>query len=101
MLCMVDIMFAQLSVCKVEPDLLYMYDIDFEIFSFRQLSRRSCYSADPHDSKKHTALQGKVLEESVIHFDEMYNQNKSECCVTQIAGMKERTSALMGPVISE
>lgn len=72
-------------MCELDPDYSYTYDIDFEIFSFRQLIRRSCYLAGAHMAKKHTTLQGKVLEESVIHFDEMCNQNKSEFlefCVT-------------------
>lgn len=61
-------------MCELDPDI----DIDFEIFSFCQLIRRSGYLADSHESKKHTTLQGKVLEESVINFDKMCNQNKSE-----------------------
>lgn len=67
-------------MCELDPDYLYTYDIDidFEIFSFRQMIRRSGYLADSHESKKHTTLQGKVLEESVINFDEMCYQNKSE-----------------------
>lgn len=65
-------------MCDLDPDYSYTYDIDFEIFSFRQLIRRSDYLADSHESKKHTTLQGKVLEESVINFDEMRYQNKSE-----------------------
>lgn len=65
-------------MCELDPDYSYTYDIDFEIFSFRQLIRRSDYLADSHELKKHTTLQGKVLEESVINFDEMRYQNKSE-----------------------
>lgn len=70
-------MIAELSLSKLEPNKLYTYKLDFQMFSFRQLIRRSCYK-----SKKHTTSQGKVLEESVIHFDEMYSQNKSELCLT-------------------
>lgn len=70
-------------MCDLDPDYSYTYDIDFEIFSFRQLIRRSDYLADSHESKKHTTLQGKVLEESVINFDEMCYQNKFlEFCTT-------------------
>lgn len=72
-------------MCELDPDYSYTYDIDFESFSFRQLIRRSYYLADAHMAKKHTTFQGKALEESVIHFDEMCNQNKYEFlefCVT-------------------
>lgn len=72
-------------MCELDPDYSYTYDIDFESFSFRQLIRRSYYLGDAHMAKKHTTFQGKALEESVIHFDEMCNQNKYEFlefCVT-------------------
>lgn len=87
-------------MCELDPDYSYTYDIDinFEIFNFCQLIRRSGYLADSHESTKHTTLQGKVLEESVINFDKMCNQNKSEFLEflhnTQIAGTKEISYSL-------
>ncbi|XP_062603684.1 uncharacterized protein LOC134265484 [Saccostrea cucullata] len=69
---------AALCMCELDPDYAYMYDIEFEVFSFRQHIRRSGYLDDPFESKKHCTLQGKVLDESFIHFDRMCFDNKTE-----------------------
>ena len=76
-------MCAALCMCEIDADYAFMYNIDYEVFAFRQHIRNTGYLTDPHSAKDHTTLSGKRLDFCVIWWK--VNDNRSEFldfCVT-------------------
>ncbi|XP_078336984.1 uncharacterized protein LOC144626577 [Crassostrea virginica] len=57
---------AALCMCEIDADYAFMYNIDYEVFAFRQHIRNTGYLTDPHSAKDHTTLSGKRLDFCVI-----------------------------------
>lgn len=77
-------MCAALCMCEIDADYAFAYNIDFEIFAFRQHIRKTGYLLDPTVPKEHRCLSGKLLDDSLINFDAKCLENRTEfldfCC---------------------
>ena len=93
-------MCAALCMCEIDADYAFMYNIDYEVFAFRQHIRNTGYLTDPHSAKDHTTLSGKRLHDSFVLFDEKCNDNRSEFldfCVTHKLQRKNFTPIFVFP----